>query len=1034
MKAGDWERLKDLFEAVLERPAAERDRFIDLSCEGNVELTAELRRLLDAHGEAGSFLSSPAVAAPAPLSKDLPPRYSPQTVLAGRFQIVRFIARGGMGEVYEAEDLALEERVALKTIRPDLAADDRALALFKQEMQLARHVTHPNVCRLFEFGIHVETDENGRKQEVHFLTMELLEGQSLSHRLKKAEPFAPSQAVKLIEQIASALDAAHEAGVIHRDFKPGNVMLVRRGQNGELRPIVTDFGMAFAAVPSRKTGSAVSDTRGGTPGYMAPEQVHGGSITTATDVYSFAMVIAEMVGGNGRDGTTSRWWSLLNAVGVPAPTDLRVPASCAGWKPVLQRCLEVRPERRYQHPGEVAAALKAALDRRNRAAMWRLAVPAAALAASILALQPFVSERYRVATLVERTYRRLHPAPVLDFQKRNWVLITRFENGTDEKLLDGTLEYALERDLSESRYVSVVSRARVEDALRLMQKPPVTVLDRETGRQVCVRDGGIRVMLAGRAEKISGRYRLILEVVDPYTGSTALSRQEDADGEQGLLSAVHRLSSWTRARLGEAVTAVSENGQHLEKVTSPSLRAAQLYSAADRAVRNGRNREAESLLKEALATDPQFASAENLLAWALVNSGRPQAEWVPHAERAYRLSDRVSEQEQYFIRGTYYQFQGNFEEARKQYETLVHLYPDHFWGNGNLSTVSATLGQFEEVFQSYKRMAEAQPLNTGIQILTGDVALRVLGNIDEARRAADRVLQALPEDGRGPTSGSGWVDMLPAHIHWQAGRIDEAHQEAVRLAGLVDTLLGDKRHEYTAGIGDFFLALGELRRAEESYRKISMNPGGRGWKPWEPAILAFAREDKQALRERMEWFMDVPNPFDANEFPIMYMIRAGMTERALDAIRKRKDPVGGAREWRTARGEIALQQGNTKEAIRLLREALSFQGNRGFPTYFMGSESLARALEKEGRYEEAIAVLESASRDKLRATALLYGHTGLYWLRIQEQLARLCRKTGRLVEAAAAEEDLLNTLSHADPDHPILLRVLQAHRKAAASK
>jgi eukaryotic-like serine/threonine-protein kinase len=362
-----YQKVKGLFFAALELPAAERESFIERSCGQDLELRAELRKLIEAHDSAASFLSDPAVSLDAISSGEGQPRFQPGMQLAGRFRILRFISSGGMGEVYEAEDLELHVRVALKTIRSRIAGEEKILELFKHEIQLARRVTHPNVCRTFDLSRHSEVDADGTEHAVHFLSMELLDGKSLSQHVKEHGPFGAAEAMPLIEQMAAALQAAHDAGVIHRDFKPGNVMLVPRGAEGDLRAVVTDFGLALPSVEShRRVNAEAGKWGGGTPGYMAPEQSDGGIVTAATDVYSLGTVIAEMIGGKRSEERRSLLSTLMPVSERDHAVSLRLPDSCAGWRPALERCVEVLPERRFQKPIEVVATLRSIDPRKSR--------------------------------------------------------------------------------------------------------------------------------------------------------------------------------------------------------------------------------------------------------------------------------------------------------------------------------------------------------------------------------------------------------------------------------------------------------------------------------------------------------------------------------------------------------------------------------------------------------------------------------------------------------------------------------------------
>ena len=224
-------------------------------------------------------------------------------IVAFRFRIVRYLAKGGMGELYEAEDLELRERIALKTILSHIAADERSILLFKREVHLARQVTHPNVCRIYDVFRHQSAAAGDRSAgEVVVLAMELLHGETLADKLRRDGRLASAEILPIVRQMAAGLTAAHRVGVVHRDFKSHNVMLVKSTREGEeMRAVVTDFGLAWRSTQDDSTNLSTSlsaeDEISGTPAYMAPEQVEGGPVTPATDVYALGVVLFEMVTG-----------------------------------------------------------------------------------------------------------------------------------------------------------------------------------------------------------------------------------------------------------------------------------------------------------------------------------------------------------------------------------------------------------------------------------------------------------------------------------------------------------------------------------------------------------------------------------------------------------------------------------------------------------------------------------------------------------------------------------------------------------------
>jgi Tol biopolymer transport system component len=275
---------------------------------------------------------------------------APGEVLAGRFRIVRFLGRGGMGEVYEAQDLDLRERVALKTIRPELSANDQAMEHFRREIHLARKVTHPNVCRIFDLGRHHERTST---PSITFLTMELLDGETLEERLAREGRMTGEAAASIAGQVAGALAAAHGAGIVHRDLKPGNVILEARGDGG-VRAVVTDFGLACLAGEAPSSSEGAEQLVVGTAAYMSPEQAAGKETTPASDIFSFGLLLYELVTGRRalREGT----FVAHAAVSVPPPRDL-VPDLDPRWDAAIVRCLEREPARRFASVAEAAQAL-----------------------------------------------------------------------------------------------------------------------------------------------------------------------------------------------------------------------------------------------------------------------------------------------------------------------------------------------------------------------------------------------------------------------------------------------------------------------------------------------------------------------------------------------------------------------------------------------------------------------------------------------------------------------------------------------------
>ena len=332
-----WRQVKEVFAEAVERDGPEREAYLRETCGPDANLRAEVDRLLAEHDEHDDLLDNAALSARW-LSAPEPEAhvFDVGETLAGRFEIVRFIGRGGMGEVYEANDLELGDHVAIKTVLPEFTADPTGLRRFKREIQLARKVTHPNVCRIFDVAHH---ERDGR--EYTFLSMELLEGETLSEHLKTKGRLTTDEALPLVRQMAAGLDALHQAGIVHRDFKPANVILTEDSSGGR-RAVITDFGLARNVLKQSEENTAFSRSGQilGTPSYMAPEQFSGGEVGPWTDVYALGLILFEVVTGEKAfEAETPLAQAYQKAHGQPrGPTEVD-PTIAPAWDKALRKCL-----------------------------------------------------------------------------------------------------------------------------------------------------------------------------------------------------------------------------------------------------------------------------------------------------------------------------------------------------------------------------------------------------------------------------------------------------------------------------------------------------------------------------------------------------------------------------------------------------------------------------------------------------------------------------------------------------------------------
>jgi|GEM_PF-1634262 len=343
-------RIKQLFDAALDLEEPARSTYMEEACAADLDLRQAVEELQQGRGAAKGFLDDE-------VSSDLTPVFRPQQLIAGRFRIVRFHGRGGMGEVYEAWDERLRLRVGLKTIRREQAPDADALQRFQREIRVAREVAHPNLCRVFDLLEHVEPNQSP-ESVITCLTMEWLEGETLQQCLGRGRPLSLADALPIVRQVSAALDALHAAHIVHRDLKPGNIMLVPSSE-GDRRVVVMDFGLAKPLGSGDEWFESNVDSQAGAPYFMAPEQLRNQKSTAASDIYALGLVIDEMV-------TASRAFS-AGSIGAlyyqrlwerplsPIDRSENLPAN---WCRTILRCLEIEPAARYASAGEIVRELE----------------------------------------------------------------------------------------------------------------------------------------------------------------------------------------------------------------------------------------------------------------------------------------------------------------------------------------------------------------------------------------------------------------------------------------------------------------------------------------------------------------------------------------------------------------------------------------------------------------------------------------------------------------------------------------------------
>jgi DNA-binding winged helix-turn-helix (wHTH) protein/tetratricopeptide (TPR) repeat protein len=660
--------------------------------------------------------------------------------------------------------------------------------------------------------------------------------------------------------------------------------------------------------------------------------------------------------------------------------------------------------------------------------------------APLVSRRPFSLERIALILVVllvvagPWTYRARHTSRAsIDFNARDMVLVSRFENRTGEPVLDGTVEFALERELSNSLFVSIAPAQRVQDTLRMMKKPLDSGVDATLGREICLRDGGIRALINGRVEKFGATYTLSVGIINPANGAEIAGRSVEARSQGGILPAVRELSDQLRAILGEKLPSIKKGNVQLERVTTASLPALQFYSRAMASIGAGKWEPAASLLEQAVAVDPSFASAHILLAHCYSNFDKDK-EAAPHYQKAFELADATTDRERYFILGSYYQrYHRDRDKAVQAYETLVNLYPDHFFGVHNLTFLYWNAGRWRDYEEMVIRRAGLQPGNIDLNFAAGWDEL-TMGRIASAKGYFARA-QALvtPETQKSTPDIIVYLEFAPTWEYMRDGVVDKAVAEADRLAQTFESrppptptgrpafVTDDARSAFANAEGNVYFRLGKLKSADGWFQR-ELESNGRSL---HLSNVARARGNPAAARRALQHFLALQpdlSPFDP-KFHVAAKLCAdiGLPSELEKLVRH----PGNDTPWlvQFAKGALAVAERRNAQAVVYLRDSVvGLRELQLSPLARMAEDLLATALERQGNFADAIDVLKSVELNDIEGPDL----------DARYHLVRLYRKLGNNAEAQKIEVDLLKRLKYADPDHPMLVQLKRQTQSLAA--
>ena len=678
-----------------------------------------------------------------------------------RFRIEKLLGAGGMGKVYKAFDKVLSRTVALKTLQPELVTDPTVIQRFKQELLLASRISHKNILRIHDLNEFEGTN---------YITMAFIEGKDLNQLLKEEGPLSLERTLKIIRQLCEALDAAHAEGVVHRDFKPHNVLVGKADH-----AYVSDFGLA-TSLESAQMGMTRTGAVVGTPRYMSPEQVEGNPVDSRSDIYSLGIVFYEMATGQVPFSGESTWQLMYQRVQhMPRNVKELNPALPDFVAQVIMHCLEKEPANRYQTVKEILSDL----DASRSPALSTTFMPSRTVQIRV----PIVEKRwwYAAGVGILLLLGLIFAIP----KTRHWVF-TIHSSGTPAP---GTNELA---SRSRAKFVAVLpfrvlgdqsSLGYVADGLveamsaRLFQLKDVHLAsstataktDPTTPLPQVAKELGVNLILHGTVQGSGDQLRVTVSL-DNVTENRLVWGQEFAGVRGDLLI----MEDEIYGRLVEALALKPSNEElaHASSHPTENVEAYDLYLKGQSAMRGQQAvsniKNAIGFYEAALKKDPGFALAYAGIADAslvMYNENRDSL-WTQKALgaalQAQRLNDNLPEV--HFSLGDVYNASGKTAEAIAELKRALQLAPNSDVGYRGLGKAYLTLGQKEQALQAYQKAVEINPYYWVNYNSLGQ-AYSQLGEYDKALIALRRVIELEPEN------SFGYLNV--GVIYFQQGKYEE---------------------------------------------------------------------------------------------------------------------------------------------------------------------------------------------------------------------------------------------------------------------